>query len=226
MKLTSEQEQILNGLLLGDGCLFLGKSNINPLLTVARAEKDLEYLKFQANIFNNLCSGEGIIKSNKHDKKSNKIYIGYKFRTRALKILKPYYKLWYPNSKKIVPFNLKITPLTMAHWFCDDGCISLKKDRNGHKSKAMILKLSTNSFTKEEVEFLHHLLSNRYGNLFTICKDSLDWYKKKNPYYKDGNKNYYIRTYTEGATNIFEDIKGVFPKGMTRKYNIFNGAKP
>lgn len=155
-------------------------------------------------------------------KKINKTYIGYKFRTRALVILKSIYDLWYPNRIKIVPNNLKLSSLTMAHWFCDDGCIRLKKDRDGNTTKAMILKLSTNSFTKEEVDRLTELLRNRYGNYFSIYKDSLAWYKRKNPLYKiDNNRNHFIVTYTKGASNIFDDIKDVFPGGMERKLKIF-----
>lgn len=221
MKLAQKQIQVLNGLLLGDGCLFLGKSNNHPLLTVGRSATDLEYLKYQASIFRNLCSNEGIISSNKYDKKKNKTYLGYKFRTRSLDILLPYYKLWYPQDKKVVPSNLKLTPITMAHWFCDDGNISRKKDRKGNESQALKLKLSTNSFTKNEVEFLCSLLSQKYGKFFHIQKDSLEWYKKRNPFYIEGNNNYYILTYTEGAWNIFNDIKKVFPLGMERKLNVW-----
>lgn len=70
MELTKEQNEILNGILLGDGCLFVGKSNRYPLLTISRASKDLEYLKFQAGIFQDLCSKKLIILDNKFDKKN------------------------------------------------------------------------------------------------------------------------------------------------------------
>ena len=203
----------------------MGKSCISPLLTVGRAVKDLEYLKFQASIFRNLCSDEGIITSNKHDKRLNKTYIGYKFRTRALPVLLPYRDLWYPQGKKIVPSNLELTSTTMAHWFCDDGCIRQKKDdRTGKGYQSLILKLSTNSFTKSSVELLHSLLTKRYGDFFRIHKDSLLWYKKRNPNYVEGDNNYFILTYTEGAWSIFHDIEAVFPLGMDRKLNVWKSV--
>jgi hypothetical protein len=224
MNLTSKQDQVLKGLLLGDGCLFMGKSNKSPLLSVGRAAKDKSYLEFQADIFSNLCSDEGIIPSNKFDKKRNKTYLGFKFRTRSLEVLLPYYKLWYPEGKKIVPSNLELTPTTVAHWFCDDGSIHPKKDRDAKKYQALILKLSANSFIKNDVEFLHSLLTKRYGNFFHIEKDSLEWYRKKNPLYVEGQNNYFILTYTEGAWNIYDDIKSVFPLGMDRKLNLWKDA--
>jgi len=88
---------------------------------------DLEYLKYQFQIFQNLCSDVGISASDKNDKKRNKIYKGFKFRTRALELFNHHYDEWYYNKIKKIPTNLKLTPITLAHWFCDDGCIQLKK---------------------------------------------------------------------------------------------------
>lgn len=58
IKLTSLQSQVLTGLMLGDGSLNKGNGdfNRNAHLVVGRAQKDAEYLKYEANIFNNLLS--------------------------------------------------------------------------------------------------------------------------------------------------------------------------
>lgn len=222
IELALIQRQILNGLLLGDGCLFLGIANINPLLTVARAAKDFEYLEYHYSIFKNLSSDEGIIKSDKTDNKSGKIYKGFKFRTRALSVLSPYYKLWYPKGYKIVPSNLSLEPLVLATWFCDDGSVVPKINRNGTKGPALRLKISTNSFSKNDVIFLAESLSSKFNEKFSIYHDNLDWYKKKHPeYIVNQNINWFIQTYTSGAHKFFEEIKPIFPKGMERKYNIF-----
>lgn len=222
MKLTSTQHQIINGLLLGDGCLFIGKSNSNPLLTITRAAKDYEYLKYHYLIFKELSSNEGIIKSDKVDNKSGKIYKGFKFRTKALPTLLPYYDLWYHEGYKTVPKNLSLDPLVLATWFCDDGSIMPKTNRNGTKGPALRLKLSTNSFSKDEVTFLADSLSFKFNEKFSVYHDNLDWYKRKHPgYVVDQNKNWFIQTYTVGANKFFEEISPVFPEGMERKYNIF-----
>jgi len=34
------------------------------------------------------------------------------------------YRRWYPEKKKIVPSDLKITPVVLAHWFMGDGSSS------------------------------------------------------------------------------------------------------
>jgi LAGLIDADG DNA endonuclease family len=223
MELTQEQKSILTGLMLGDGCLFLGKSNNNPLLVIGRAEKDIEYLRYHHGIFLNLCSKEGIIQSNKDDKKNNKLYKGYKFRTRALPELLEFYKLWYPDGMKKVPTDLKLDPISIATWICDDGFISRKIDRKGgFCPSAFHLKISTNGFTKSEVGRLADLLSHRYEEKFSIYHDSLSWYKRKNPaYIEDPDRNWFIKTYTSGVRKLFEEVENVFPLGMDRKLNIW-----
>jgi len=85
------------------------------------------------------------------------------------------------------------------------------------------LKISTNSFTKSEVEFLADMLTKKFDVKFSVCKDSLEWYKKKNPNYIERD-NYYILTYTDGANRFFSEIESVFPLGMERKINIWKGT--
>lgn len=221
MKLTLKQEEILQGLLLGDGCLFLGKSNISPLLSIARASKDLQYLKYHLDIFQNICSDEGIIQSDKNDIKRGKTYKGFRFRTRSIPVLSPYYEQWYREQKKIVPVNLRLTPFIVATWFADDGCILRKKSRNGASSSALILKISTNSFTKNEVDFLASQLSSILQEKISVNKDSLDWYKKKNPDYIPSSDNYYIKMYTEAAWKFYNYIKDHLPDGMDRKFSVW-----
>lgn len=121
-----------------------------------------------------------------------------------------------------MPPNITLDAIALATWFCDDGSIMPKSNRDGTKGPALKLKLSTNSFIKSEVEFLANFLSNKFKEKFSIYHDSLAWYKKKHPeYIIDNNSNWYIQTYTSGANKFFEEIKPIFPKGMERKYNIF-----
>lgn len=219
--LSSFQKEILNGLLLGDGCLFKGKANINPLLIVGRASKDVEYLKYHYGIFQNLCSSEGLIQSDKFDSKRGKTYTGSKFRTRSLDILLPYYNLWYPEGKKIIPPQLELTPTIVATWFADDGALSRKKDRKGNLTSALKLKISTNSFSKGEVEFLASQLSSKIGGKISLYEDNLDWYKKRNTHYVSGVGNCFLQMYTESAWKFYEYIKGSLPAGIDRKFSIW-----
>lgn len=52
---------------------------------------------------------------------------------------------WYPNGKKIVPRDLRLTPAVLLHWFCGDG-------RGGDRKGT--LGFCTDGFTVEDVDFL------------------------------------------------------------------------
>jgi hypothetical protein len=83
----------------------------------------------------------------------NKIYNGYIFFTKANKFWENLESKWYvPRTDhhffkrtKIVPKDIKLTPLSLCIWYMDDGFCG-SKDAN--------ITLCTNGFTKEEVEFL------------------------------------------------------------------------
>jgi hypothetical protein len=52
---------------------------------------------------------------------------------------------WYPNERKIVPRDLRLTPTVLLHWFCGDG--------RGGDSKGT-LGFCTDGFSVDDVEFL------------------------------------------------------------------------
>ena len=49
--------------------------------------------------------------------------VAYRFVTRSLPELTPYYRSFYGSGKKSVP-QIKLDCLTLAVWFMDDGCRS------------------------------------------------------------------------------------------------------
>lgn len=51
---------------------------------------------------------------------------------------------WYPENKKIVPRDIKLSPIALAHWFCGDGTSSDQGD----------LRICTNGFTEADTQFL------------------------------------------------------------------------
>ena len=81
MSFTDIQLSILNGALLGDGCLYLGKRNKNACFTYNSSQK--EHVEFVSNFIKEFCSSGKykIIKTETFDKRTNKTYVGYRFRT-------------------------------------------------------------------------------------------------------------------------------------------------
>jgi hypothetical protein len=205
--LSSLQEDILLGSLLGDGCLTK-PNNSNASLIIGRSLKDKEYLLYEYGVFRNLCTGscysEPIIKNNK----LGKIYKTCRFNTRNAPILNHYYNQWYSNNIKVIPTNLILNSQIIAIWLADDGHICYENDTH-FKLK---LTFATNSFTYDEVKFLADQLSSRYNEYFKI--QSAKW--------KDKRLNQYIIEISDGgAITLLRDINDYFPVSMSRKSNIW-----
>jgi hypothetical protein len=74
-----------------------------------------------------------------------------------------YYKdLFYINTKKVIPLNIGklLTSRGLAYWAMDDGSY----DGLGG------FKLSTNSYTKEEVELLINVFKNKFNIIGKLGK--------------------------------------------------------
>lgn len=192
--LSKDQEEILIGGLLGDLYLYQNKNHINAGIASNRALKDLEYSKFEYESFKEFCNS-GIKNKQYFDTRTNKIYYGVYFRTRVSEIFTPYKKKWYPNGIKIVPRDLKLSPLICAIWFCDDGSVIRLKN-------SLKLQLSTDGFKKEEVEFLASLLKKEIDAEFNV-------YAKES--------HYVIHAAHEATIKFINYITPYFPKSMKRK---------
>src|SRR5271165_3446922 len=217
--LTSEQEQVLIGGLLGDFYLYQNKNHINAGISSRRAEKDIEYMKYEYNLYKDFCSNVGISEETNvmnfkqvkllglDEKFIGAIHKGISFRTRVQPVFTPFKEKWYPEGKKIVPKDLKLTPLICAIWFCDDGCI-VRMLRKTMQDK-LRLQLSTDGFTKKEVLFLISLLEKEIGGEYHCS------HKRK--------EHYYIRAEHDTAVKFIKYIEPVFPQSMKRKSDKWKG---
>jgi hypothetical protein len=98
------------------------------------------------------------------------------FYTPGFPYFKSLRKKWYPKGKKIVPRDLKVTPYILGHWFCQDG-------HNSQPRKSCIL--CTNSFTKNDVDFLIDEIE-----LVTKIKPTIAYHKNK-PIISFGARQYH-----------------------------------
>src|ERR1700690_1587449 len=155
--LSQEQESILIGTLLGDGHLALQKGAITASLRINRSIKDIKYLEYQFNIFKDFCMPYSSIKEYKRN-------VEVTLQTRACKVFNSFYDKWYVDKVKIIPKDLKLDPLLLAIWFCDDG--SLTKTKNSRK-----LILLTEGFSLKENEFLVSLIKNTFDINFYVYKE-------------------------------------------------------
>lgn len=142
---------VLIGLLLSDGHLERTSSTSFVRLSISFGVKHLEYLLYLYKLFESYTNTSPTT-IDVLNKKINTIHQVCKFKTVSLPQLLYYHNLFYKlndNNKliKIIPHNIcdLMSPIVLAHLIMGDG--NLKKLDN-------IIRIYTNSFTKDEVELL------------------------------------------------------------------------
>jgi len=111
-------------------------------------------------------------------KRNSDGYISSWLISRTSSFLSVQRERWYPYGSKVVPFNLTLSPVSLANWFMGDGSSS----RN--KGGAVMATLSTHSFDHQDVHRLRlelgrigiHTGKADYGkyHVITILQDSID----------------------------------------------------
>ena len=163
--LSQDEIGVILGGLLGDSSLKRGKSSI----CFWQSTKQNEYLLWKYNILKNIAGKITIAKDNQ----------GYEhicFYTRrnpelTKSLYLPLEKMIYENDRKTV--NRKwlnmLTPLSLAVWWMDDGCLSIwKGNRYG--------KLCTHSFSLEEHEIMKQYFSVKWGIDVQITVEKKKYY--------------------------------------------------
>jgi len=165
LKLTKRQEEIIIGGLLGDSSINKPKTKYqNAYFVIHRSASDLKYAQWEYNMLKDLCTDKGITVSDRKDSRTGTISTMATFTTKSLLIFKKLRYKWYPEGKKIVPRDLKITPLMLAVWIADDGHIL--KDENHYE-----IQIATNGFEFEDVIFLKNKLEIFIGTKFDLQQD-------------------------------------------------------
>jgi hypothetical protein len=197
---TSSEAEILDGILLGDG--HLTKLKTSPIFGILTSSKLTYGCKFRETLedvqngfvdltFNNI---------NTSFKKDTKTYM-YNLHSNKSKILYNERLRWYPEGKKIVPTDVRITPLSCYWWFIGDGSVGQN-----------VVHLATHCFLYEEVQFLcnkliqlnfkagYYLYKEKYGALhISNGDDFISWLAEHNKIspqylYKWNNLYNYCRT--------------------------------
>ncbi len=196
--LNQLQHEILTGLMLGDG--FLDKEHKNARLRVERVNTDEEYLMYHKEIFKEFVTDKGVSQREHFDKRTNKIYYSTIFRTKVSEEFTEYHNKWYKNKVKIVPKDLVLTPTVIATWLADDGGV-YPNYQNGKLYDR--IQISTDGFSKIEIQFLKELLDERY-KINTLIN-------------KHKSKFVLAICKKDSIVKIINDINNYFPNSMKRK---------
>lgn len=130
------------------------RKKINAYLEINHAFSQKELVDWIYSKFKNLVLSSPV------KRKNNGKRIAYRFFTRSLSVLTPFYDKFFKNGKKVIPNNLKLDSLGLAVWFMDDGS----------KSRSSIY-LNTQQFTINEQKKLMFILKDQFGLLSTLNKD-------------------------------------------------------
>jgi hypothetical protein len=133
--------EALDGFLLGDGCLQLNRTDTG----VARCTCTLQYEEFSQW----LMAPFERYQVHRCEANSPKSPSGkaYEAKTKFHPDLFKHRQRWYPDNQKQPPDDVRITPLSVMMWYLGDG--SFVKGDN-----TVVLRLSTDGFSPERVEFL------------------------------------------------------------------------
>lgn len=150
--LTEVANQIIVGSLLGDGYISKYKDNVNSKLIIKHSYKQKPYSRYKKYLLSLENLNIFQYDSKYFDPRANKNYYSTCIGTSNsnFNMLRDN---WYKEGKKIIPRDIKLSPLSLAIWFMDDGT---KVGNSGYY-------LCTNNFLIEDVEFLQKLLSEDLG---------------------------------------------------------------
>ena len=169
MELDKKLQNITIGLLLGDGCFEKKKDTIGIRLQIKQQSKAKQYVEWLYSNLQEYCRS-GI--------KFRADYNQYYFSTRYLREFQDIYNLFYPNGKKIVPYNIKeifTSPLSLAIWYMDDGSLDYRpKDHYAFY-------LASNCFSVEDSNRLKNILLDNF-NIKSTLEGVLKWLNKYNQY--------------------------------------------
>lgn len=154
LSLSSIQQEILVGGLLGDLSLTRGKPNHNARLAVRHSTGQTDYANHLFEVFKAFCTPNlKPVLVSFFDKRTNQQYFNISFFTRSLPCFNYYRDLFYPNGVKVVPSNIGeiLTARGLAYWAMDDGY----KDRNAFR-------FATESFSLSDVELLIKVMKENF----------------------------------------------------------------
>ena len=134
--LSEVQRQIIVGSVLGDGAM---RCKTNALLEINHSSHQRSYVDWKCRHLAELVA------TPPKARKSNGTRIAYRFVTRSLPELTPYYRLFYGTGRKRIP-EVELSELTLAVWFMDDGsrsrnAVYLNTQQYDEKSQRTMLRL-------------------------------------------------------------------------------------
>jgi DNA-binding XRE family transcriptional regulator len=154
---------IINGTLLGDASVRIDKSKYYYYSLNAKDKNFLCWVKTLLERFNipTYITVNNIV--------SKVFTLGFYINARKsqelLKLRSKWYKQENGKTAKIIPFDLKITPITVLFWYLGDGSLIRRKNDS---NRVPFIVLATNTFSKDDVDFLIEKLKELELNFYPV----------------------------------------------------------
>jgi len=139
--------EFIDGFLLGDGSIYASEGKTH----VGRLTCSLEYEEFCTYLMGFLQSYVSTVK--KYNSNNMKQGFGFFGTSKFHPDIYKQYQRWYKDGIKIVPNDVRITPLSLMVWYLGDGCL------DSTSKNAIRIRLSTDGFDKKYVKLLCSKLS-------------------------------------------------------------------
>lgn len=152
--------EVLNGIMLGDGHLSKSSLTSNAKLQITFSGKYVSLANYINGLFCFYINPKGYYKNKVQSGYNSKFYDRIQLTTVALPVFTKYHNLYYKlyNNKyiKIIPFNITeiLIPLSLAFFLMGDG---------GYNKTRRIITISTNNFSKEEFQLLSNTLYKNFN---------------------------------------------------------------
>ncbi len=115
--LTEAQEALVIGCLLGDGAM---RCKTHALLEINHSVDQRAYVEWKYELLRNLVA------TPPKSRRAGWRRIAYRFTTRSVPALTPWYRRFYGDGEKRVPEHILLRPLSLAVWLMDDGAKSYR----------------------------------------------------------------------------------------------------
>ena len=117
IELSESVLHFIDGLLLGDGCVFPNKHGLSAFYR--HSDKNASYIKFLSQAFLTMGMECRLYHRDKISQLCSKSYRNFMaIRNR-----------WYPEGTKKVPTDIVLKPITLLNWYIGDG--SFHEGKNG-----------------------------------------------------------------------------------------------
>lgn len=155
--LTTEQKDLLVGLLLGDGHLETQTRGRTFRLKVEHSEVQADYVGWLFEKFSGLCDQTSLYQRVRRD---GRISVG--FVTRASGTFRFFADQFYVGRRKRIPplIGKLLTPISLSVWFMDDG----SRKSNRHQT----YNVHTLAYSREDLLLVQQQLWRRYGIRSTL----------------------------------------------------------